>query len=120
MIKYQIKKNQRGVSLYLALMIMVILLALVLGLSTIFLSQVKMIKEMENSVVAFYAADTGIEEVLVNRMSNPQNTSGSLEGSGATYNVEVYPRGVDCSANNYCIKSVGTYKKTKRAIEVRY
>jgi len=110
--------KQKGVSLYIAIMIIVILLAIVLGAGAILLGQLKTIKGMENSIMAFYAADTGIEEVLMKRAS-PSSVSGSLN-NGATYNVEVIGAGSNCSANNYCIRSVGSYKGTKRAIEVEY
>lgn len=55
---------QKGVSLYLSFMIMAILMAIGLGINTIILSQMKMLRGMEYSVSAFYTADTGIEENL--------------------------------------------------------
>lgn len=55
---------QRGLTLYLSIIIMAILLALVLGLTAISVTQLKMTRGIENSVVAFYAADTGIEQAL--------------------------------------------------------
>ena len=57
-------KLQKGVSLYLAVIIMLILLAIALGVSTILIGQIKTIRGMGNSVSAFYAADTGIETEL--------------------------------------------------------
>jgi len=123
------KFSQKGVSLYLAIIIMVILLAIVLGVATILVEQLKMIREMENSVIAFYAADTGIEEVL-KAIINPEDggvpnprypTTGQTSVGDAFYYVQVFSPGEsDCSASVslYCIKSVGTYKGTRRAIEV--
>lgn len=114
-------KYQSGVSLYLAVMIMTILLAIALGLNTLFLGQAKMIKEMGNSVLAFYAADAGIEEVLINR-SSPSNIPATALPNGATYQVMVTTGGIgDCLATyNYCIKSIGIYQETRRAIEIVY
>lgn len=57
-------KNQRGVSLIITLFIMIIILAVVLSVSTLLYSQVKVIRDSGNSVVSFYAADSGIEKVL--------------------------------------------------------
>ncbi len=111
--------KQKGVSLYIAIMIIAILLAIVLGAGAILLGQLKVIKGMENSIAAFYAADTGIEEVLMDRGKNPSSLSGFL-GNGASYDVEVTLPGGSCSADNFCISSVGSYKGTKRAIEVVY
>lgn len=104
---------------------MSILLAIVLGISTILVSQMKIVKGIESSVVAFYAAETGIEQVLINR-ANPCGTgngdcsfSGILSSNGAAYSVEVLPDG-DCPAANFCIKSVGSFRGVKRAIQVSY
>ena len=117
------KFSQKGISLYLSIMIMVILLAIVLGISGILIGQLKMMKGMENSIIAFYAADTGIEEVLMNR-SNPTSSctkSSPCELGDARYYLEVKANGEgECNAANFCISSVGTYKGTQRAIEVLY
>jgi len=117
-------KFQQGIAVYLAITIMTILLAIAFGLSAIFLGQTKMVKEMGNSVIAFYAADAGIEKVLLDR-TNPNLTpdfySDSL-ANGATYQVLVSFGGVgDCPAqNNYCITSIGTYQETRRAVGIKY
>ena len=109
---------QKGVSLYIAVMIIVILLAIVLGAGTILLGQLKVIKGMENSIAAFYAADSGIERVLMERNS-PNTDPGYYNGSvgDATYEVTVLTAP---APYNYYIRSVGSYKGTKRAIEVVY
>ncbi len=135
------KFSQKGVSLYLAIVIMVILLAIVLSVATILVGQLRMVKEMENSVIAFYAADTGIEEVLkvIIHDANPDPASrypliGQTDVGAASYYVDVFccspgptcsweagecSLPVDgCNASLYCMKSVGTYKGTRRAIEV--
>lgn len=113
-------KLSSGASLYFALMVMTVLLAMALGLSSIFIGQVKMMKEMGNSVIAFYAADAGIEKVLTNR-ANPFALPKTTLTNGATYQVIVTGGGIgNCLASNYCIKSIGTYQETKRAIEIMY
>ena len=114
--------NQRGVSLYFTIIIMAVLLGIALGINALLIGQLKMIREMGNSVVALYAADTGIEQTLKNR-ANPfsvcSQSSCSLD-NGAQYYISITPKGGDCSADNFCIKSVGSYKGTKRAIEITY
>ena len=109
---------QAGASLYLALMVMTIMLAMALGLSSIFIGQAKTIKQIGNSVIALCAADTGIEVVLLNR-SNPVNISETGLSNGATYQVVVAACeiGEDC---NFRIKSIGSYLGTRRAIEIIY
>ncbi len=123
--KYTITKGgkERGVSLYLALMVMSILLAVALGVSSILIGQTKTLREMGYSVMALYAADAGIEEILLNR-SNP--ISSCLEaspcqlGNGAEYYLDIRAAGLNCAAPHYCIKSIGAYKEVKRAIEISY
>lgn len=55
---------EKGISLYIAILIMSILLALVLGMTAISFGQLRIVRGIENSVIAFHAADTGIERVL--------------------------------------------------------
>lgn len=57
-------EKQKGVSLIITLFIMIVILAVVLSVSTILYSEIKVIKNISNSVVAFYAADSGVEKVL--------------------------------------------------------
>ena len=132
-------KDERGEALYLALMVMGVLLALALGISAILLSQTKVIKEMGNSVIAFYAANTGIERVLyidrsicssyeliadrVNCLKNEVSNipSGDLKlDNGAQYElvVDAGGEGTCPSGKTYCVKSSGIYKETKRAIRI--
>jgi len=78
----------------------------------------KMIKGMGDSVIAFYAADTGIERALYEDATPPQTFPGSLDGASYIASV-ISPGSEGCSSNvNYCIKSVGIYKETRRAVQV--
>jgi len=114
-----VKMTERGVSIYLAIMIMFILLAIGLRMSVIIVSQMKMIKGMGDSVIAFYAADTGIGRELYEGNDPGTNYSDSLD-NGSSYTVAVIAGGTDdCPAEvSLCIKSTGTFRGTKRAIEV--
>ena len=106
------KNYQKGVSLYLALMIMFILIAIGLGISLIIVSQMKMMKGMGDSVVAFYAADTGIEHSLYDK--RVKRETGEIPDTplgGASYEVTKI-------AGEAKWKSVGTFKGVKRAIEI--
>ena len=111
---------QKGTSLYLAVAIMTILLAIALGISSIFLGQVKVMRGLGYSVIAFYAADAGIERILLIR-DNPLDIPETFLSNGASYRVIVEFAGTgSCTAENYCIKSIGSYKETNRAIEISY
>jgi hypothetical protein len=127
--------SQKGVSLYLAVVLMTMLLAMVLGISALLLKQLQTIAGMEDSVVALYAADSGIEKVLIdvigNRIDPPQDHYSATLDNQASYDVEVvccqsgigdcaWGGGFDCpsqissSDSNcpgyfYCIKSRGYY-----------
>ncbi len=90
------------------------------------INQIKMAREMGDSVVAFYAADTGIEHVLWEmRIEGELDLEGvwtiDINGEDATYEVDVTEAiEEDCEADNFCIKSVGKYREVKRAIEIDF
>ena len=139
---------QRGVSLFLAIIVLSIILAIVFGLSAILVGQIKILRGIGKSVVAIYAADTGIEQALDDIFeSNFQERYPSdpdIENIGmdndAMYHVDVVcceasaancsfvinddcPMGsgaVDstCNATVFCIRSFGEFQGVRRAIEV--
>lgn len=147
------KCSQKGISLFLAIVILAVILAMVLGLGTILIGQLKMMRGMGNSVVALYAADTGVEEALKMYFNGEDLQDyypyrGGLDNN-AEYEVSVVccdPSGpncvwdpitkpcdvidtapdsnwpqidLNCMATKYCIRSVGEYEDTKRAIEAK-
>jgi hypothetical protein len=111
MINMKLQTTKEGVSLYLALVIMSFLIAIGLGVSLIIVSQMKMMKGMGDSVVAFYAADTGIERTLY-QVRRGGGWSGDISGSvgGASYYV------TSPASDTY--QSKGGFANVKRAIEV--
>ena len=56
--------SQKGVSLIITFFISIIILFIVLSISTLLYSEIKVIRNMGNSISAFYAADSGIEKAL--------------------------------------------------------
>jgi len=139
--------SQKGVALYLTLILLTVILAIVLGLGAILVSQMKTIRGIGYSVVALYAADTGVERVLKVAINNPigiqpRYPAAGFEtlGNDAEYVVEVFccdflanpncyydalnpcslPLTIysGCKAPRYCVRSVGVFKNIKRAIEV--
>ncbi len=58
------KALQAGVSLIITFFVMIIILAVVLSISVLLYSEVKIIKNMSDSMVSFFAADSGAEKVL--------------------------------------------------------
>jgi len=62
--KTKILKSEKGISLIITLFVMIIVLSVVLSISALLYSEVKIIRNIGGSVIAFYAADSGIEKVL--------------------------------------------------------
>lgn len=98
------KSSQRGVSLFLTIIMLSIILAIVFGLSAILISQIRTIQKMGYSVVAFYAADTGTEKSLEpvleyiktevatgdGSFTMPDDGTLNLNGSSADYEITIY------------------------------
>ncbi|MDO8654853.1 MAG: hypothetical protein Q7R48_00245 [bacterium] len=131
------QKSQRGVSLYIAFMVLALLLSLALGISTILISQIKILRGVGYSVLAFAAAETGVERVLEidasscidsetieERITCIRDAVNALPGSelelsnGATFQVTIEAAGEGgCPVSkNYCIRSAGLYLEARRSI----
>jgi hypothetical protein len=114
--------TKKGISIYIAVMIMAVSLSIVLGLDTILYTQINMVRNMGYSVVAFYSAETGIEEALFDAScdSSACTKSGTLDNTAQYQVVGINPGG-NCLGANYCLESVGTFPATngtRRAIQV--
>jgi len=130
---------QKGVSVYLAIIIMFILLGIGLALSTILVGQIIIMREMGHSVVALYAADTGIERTLyairkeegytpvegqqlcgtrfdINTCCLDIDGNGSCTNKDANYDIKIK----SVSDSSVTLYSKGIYQKTYRAIEINY
>ena len=124
-----INNSEKGLALYLTFIVLVVVLASVLGVAAIFLRQMAMIERLEDSVIAFLAADTGIEKELDTGSATSTSYHGYLDlnkngvfgdGADSRYDVKIIAPGIDgCAADNFCIRSIGTFKKVRRAIEAR-
>jgi hypothetical protein len=132
-----ISNNQKGVSIYIALILTSIILAVGLGMSLLLIGQLKMTQEIGDSTKAFFAADAGIEMVLGENIddiianSNGDYSFVSLDGTADYgYKVRVYsspaclicgtiPSDIACTGLYLCYKSKGIYKNITRAIEIK-
>lgn len=117
-----INENQKGISVYITVVILAILLAVSLGLSSIIVGGAKIVENLDNSVKAFHAADTGIEKTLYNiRISGDCTTpvTGTL-GTDYNYSVTITYSGATCMETGTTLESLGTYKTTNRKIEASY
>jgi Tfp pilus assembly protein PilX len=57
-------KNQKGVSLIITFFIMVIILSVVLMTSILLYSEIKITRNIGNSIIAYYSAESGLEKVF--------------------------------------------------------
>ena len=114
-----------------------VILGIGLGISAILARQIKILREVGNSVVALYAADSGVEQVLYQdskacRSPNcsttaplpycTSNCSGLKTGFSTT---TILANDAVCnvsfsttSEGDSIIKSIGIYKNTRRGLEV--
>ena len=115
----EMRNNEKGVAVTLSILILSVVLVVALGSSTLLLREIKFARGSNFYVRAFFAADSGIEKVLMNRDS-PVSIAPTTLANGAVFRVTVVPSGPGCSADNFCIESIGEYQGTKRAIEVNY
>lgn len=165
--KLKIKNSEKGVSLIITFFILTMVLAAVLAISVILYSEIKIIRNIGNSVTSFYAADSGVEKVFyydrkerppgaksgICAMCDPDNPTcppGYPEDQSVACVCD-YPLGSDCESSscgncdisfntsfedgkNYktsinissegeiaglIIDSIGDFKNTKRAIQVK-
>lgn len=117
-------EGQRGVSLYLALLVLTILFSVSLVLTTLLVGQIRIIRGLGDSVVAFYAADAGMEMALQKLYSTAgssfcqEGCSGSI--GSASYSVQGFSgTSPNCPSGTefFCIKSGGTYRGIRRSVE---
>lgn len=140
---FKIQNPEKGVLLYYAVVITSLLLAIALGLGTIFITQIKGLKEMGDSAIAFFAADTGIEKILYldkdcsranctttipfgplcqeqMNLASTTNCIGLYYYSTSTTlsNGSEYFATASSTGEGILLKSKGIYKGTQRGIEV--
>ena len=114
----------RGIVLILTLLILTGLIALALGIATLLTREIKLSQEMANSVLAYGAADTGIERFLygVNKEALDPATCvcATLCYSDTLSNDASYEVCVITSTPPVTVKSTGTYRSTNRSIQITY
>ena len=73
--------SQKGVSLIITFFIMLIILSVEFSIGAILYSELKIMRNMGNSVQAFFAADSGVEKVLYyDRKVLPNSEEGPVRG----------------------------------------
>ena len=106
-------KRNKGIALVLTMIILSVVLGMALITSLVFSKQIKTSSSISDSIIAYYAAETGIEWSLWYYKTNkvlPEDQDNILIGQ-ASYSIKI---------QNNTITSIGTYKNTKRAIKVNF
>lgn len=116
------QKSERGVSLYLTVMILTLILAMALGISSLLVSQIRLGHDLGDSVLAFYATETGVERslfALSQGETGPQWQETLSNNASYVANFENPGEG-GCPATvlNYCLKSIGVYNGIRRGIRI--
>ncbi len=119
--------KNKGVSLYLTVVILSLMLIFAFGISGLFIYQLKQLQDIGKSVSAFYAAETGIERTLWEislgnfETACPDSQCQATLANNAVYATTKLDPGNDiCPADiaNYCLKSIGKYKDVNRGIKI--
>lgn len=123
--------QEKGVALYLSIVILAVIMGIVLGLGSILVSQIQVARGIENSVISFAAAEAGIELLLwVDKDSLCSGDPTCIEtnkpaimpvtlSNDAEYDVSaIAPGSGDCPATAlaYCLSSTGSFQEASRAI----
>ena len=102
----------KGTALIYVILTIGIILNIAFFMSAIFSSKLKQSFDFSNSVAAFYAAESGSEWQIFNRLKNPDAASPSLS-NGAVFTL-ISPIG------SLPIKVIGQFRGTSRAIETSF
>jgi Tfp pilus assembly protein PilX len=114
--------RSRGVALLMILLIMGLLVAIGVGVASIFTREIQITGFTDDSVGAILAADAGIEKMLYYTRvmgGSPDTTFTRTLANDAEY--ETCPTPTSCQANpSVIITSEGELNSTKRSLEVTY
>ena len=110
----KINKNQSGIALLLTMIILSAGMLIAMLIAAIVVIQFKLSSDVNNSTIAIYAADSGVEWQLYQIRSGASVPAPTMS-NGATISTTVTG-----SAPNFTIKSLGAYREVKRQFEVNF
>lgn len=120
-------QNEKGIALYLTIAIITVLSSALLALVSLSVSQIKIMGALGDSVKAFFAADTGVEELLYRNYIKEEslkpnecfdgyldlNNNDAQDSDDSLYEVCV-------TDSTSTVWSTGTFKNTKRKVEITF
>lgn len=107
-------KREKGIALLLTMLILSATMLTAILIVTIVIIQFKISSNINNSNIAIYAADSGIEWQLY-QIRQAVLVPAPTMSNGATISTTVTG-----SSPNFTIKSLGAYKEVKRQLEVNF
>lgn len=119
------EEKQKGIILYIVLLIMSVFIAIVLTLTSVSISQIKIAWQAGDSVKAFTAADNGVERALykIRRELNEEDFKDyerTISISETLLNNSSYIVNITYTKTKATIISKGVFGKTRRTIEAKY
>lgn len=123
-------KKKKGVAVFLVVMLGAVILAVVLGLSALLMRQAVIVHQLSQSVLAFYAADSGVERILYavrqegydpsTCTPTPCQTPYPTTSDPAFTNGASYETYVQDTTSSTELRAIGIYRQVRRAIEISY
>lgn len=114
----QIFSQKGAVSILIAVMVLSVIVVIGLGISVLILQQIKTSGQMGQSVIAFYAAESGAERCLYDvRKTGVSTCSYSEVSLGFNSNAKYTTTKLDGVDR---IDSVGWYQNISRALELTW
>jgi len=107
-------KREKGIALLLTMMILSAGTLIATLIVSIVVVQFKLSSDVNDSTIAIYAADSGVEWQLY------QIRNGSVVPAPAMSNGATISTVVTGNSPNFTIKSLGAYKEIKRQFEVNF
>lgn len=113
--KILIRNNKEdGVALLLTVVILSIVLFIAIFIVNNVVTQLKLVGDINDSTIAIYAADAGIEWQLY------QIKKGVTVSSPVMSNGAIISTTVTGAAPSYTVKSLGSYQSVKRQFEISF
>lgn len=119
-----------GAALVLSVLVLWMLLAIALGIATLFIGELRISGDVAASVTALYAADSGIECFLFENRIVLSAACGTLTTAicdpalvpdAALLNGGIYGKVKEVKTGTLCeLEATGTFQGSSRGLEVRY
>lgn len=110
----KINKNQSGIALLLTMIILSATMLIATLIAAIVVTQLKLSSDVNNSTIAVYAADSGVEWQLY-QIRQGASVPTPVMSNGATISTTVTG-----SLPNFTIKSLGAHREVERQFEVNF